>query len=85
MHGHLCYSTFQSHSLPVVQKSTQPPTTICAQQISHQLARWLLRNLSIILEHGWDVYRSDQRVTLFETLEISYRFNLLVDFRRCNG
>jgi hypothetical protein len=49
MHGYLYYSAFQRHSLPGIQEFPEPPATICAHTISHQLARWLLRNLSIIL------------------------------------
>jgi hypothetical protein len=45
MHGYLYYSAFQSHSLPGIQMFTEPPATICAHRISHQVARWLLRNL----------------------------------------
>jgi hypothetical protein len=48
MHGYLYYSTFQSHSLPGIQTFTEPPATVCAHRISHKLARWLLRNLSIL-------------------------------------
>ncbi len=35
-----------SDSLPGMQNFTEPPATVCAHRISHQLALWLLRNLS---------------------------------------
>jgi hypothetical protein len=47
MHSYPYYFAFQSHSLPGIQNSTEPPATICAQQISPHVARWLLCNLSI--------------------------------------
>jgi hypothetical protein len=63
MQGYLDYSTFQSYSLPVVKKSTEPTATICAQQISHHVALWLLRNPSIRVQSKHSQFRTTADVS----------------------